>query len=140
LHASKLEDSIVSNFGSQTPRSLVTMTLQTPVDMISSKDHYGLMDMFSHPLTHVFKIHLQGYPWHFSHECHSMFEALKKAFITALDLTHCILDTAIPVETHTSDNPPTSASISTPNYKLHPLHSTYRPSPLWNSTMRYSEL
>jgi len=44
-----------------------------------------------------------------------MFEALKKAFITALDLTHCILDTAIPVETHTSDNPPTSASISTPN-------------------------
>jgi len=30
----------------------------------------------------------QGYPWHFSDECHSAFEALKKAFTTALVLTH----------------------------------------------------
>src|SRR5882724_744950 len=97
------------------------------------------MDMFSQPLTHVFEIHPQGYPWHFSDECHSVFEALKNAFMTALDLTHWILDTPIPVETHTSDYAPTPASISTPNYKLHPWHSTYRPSPLWNSTTRYSK-
>jgi len=30
--------------------------------------------------------YLQGYPWHFSNECHSAFEALKKAFTTAWSL------------------------------------------------------
>src|SRR5882724_828748 len=44
-----------------------------------------------------------GIPWHFSDECHSAFEALKKAFTTALVLTHWILDTQITVETDTSD-------------------------------------
>src|SRR5882724_8561595 len=30
----------------------------------------------------------KGTPWHFTDECHSAFEALKKAFTTALVLTH----------------------------------------------------
>ena len=59
--------------------------------------------------------------------------------MTAPDLTHWIPDTPIPVETHPSDYAPTSASISTPNYKLHPWHSTYGPSPLWNSTTRHQQ-
>src|SRR5882672_4010379 len=45
----------------------------------------------------------KGTPWHFSDECCSAFEALKKAFTTALVLTHWILDTQITVETDASD-------------------------------------
>src|SRR5882724_4908540 len=44
----------------------------------------------------------KGTPWHFSDECHSAFEALKKAFTTALVLTHWIPDTQITVETDAS--------------------------------------
>src|SRR5882724_8486212 len=59
--------------------------------------------------------------------------------MTAPDLTNWIPDTPIPVETHPSDYAPTSALISTPNYKLHPWHSIYSPSPLWNSTTRHQQ-
>src|SRR5882724_10979880 len=45
----------------------------------------------------------KGTPWHLSDECHSAFGALKKAFTTALVLTHWILDTQITVETDASD-------------------------------------
>src|SRR5882724_10440963 len=45
----------------------------------------------------------KGTPLHFSDECHSTFEALKKAFTTAPVLTHWILDTQITVETDTSN-------------------------------------
>ena len=61
-------------------------------------------------------------PWHFSNECHSAFEALKKAFITALVLTHWILDTQITVKTDASDYAlATVLSITTPDGKLHPI-------------------
>src|SRR5882724_4642114 len=45
----------------------------------------------------------KGTPWNFSDECHSVFEALKKAFTTAPVLTHWILDTQITVKTDSSD-------------------------------------
>ena len=47
----------------------------------------------------VLLMHLthKGTPWHFSNECHSAFEALKKAFTTAPVLTHWIPDTQITV-------------------------------------------
>src|SRR5882724_8860253 len=61
-------------------------------------------------------------PWHFSDECHSAFEALKKAFTTALVLTHWILDTKITVETDASDYALTAVlSITTPDGRLHPI-------------------
>jgi len=61
----------------------------------------------------------KGTPWHFSNECHSAFEALKKAFTTAPVLTHWIPDTQITVETDTSDYAlATVLSITTPNGKL----------------------
>jgi len=52
------------------------------------------------PLTHLTH---KGTPWHFSDECHSAFEALKKAFTTAPVLTHWIPDTQITVKTDASD-------------------------------------
>src|SRR5712664_254471 len=64
----------------------------------------------------------KGTPWHFSNECHSAFEALKKAFTTAPVLTHWILDTQITVETDTSNYAlATVRSITTPNGELHPI-------------------
>jgi len=64
----------------------------------------------------------KGTPWHFSNECHSAFEALKKAFTTAPVLTHWILDTQITVETDVSDYTlATVLSIMTPNGNLHPI-------------------
>src|SRR5882672_10486435 len=64
----------------------------------------------------------KGTTWHFSDECHSAFEALKRAFTTALVLTHWIPDTQITVETDTSDYALAAVlSITTPNGKLHPI-------------------
>src|SRR5882672_4488150 len=64
----------------------------------------------------------KGTTWHFSYECHSAFEALKKAFTTAPVLTHWILDTQITVETDTSNYTLTTVlSITTPNGELHPI-------------------
>ena len=66
--------------------------------------------------------YLQRYPWHFSNEFHSAFEALKKAFTTAPVLTHWILDTQITVETDASDYALTAVLlITTPDGKLHPI-------------------
>src|SRR5882724_10593595 len=45
----------------------------------------------------------KGTTWHFTDECRSAFEALKKAFTTAPVLTHWILDTQISIETDASD-------------------------------------
>src|SRR5882724_8688231 len=64
-------------------------------------------------LTHLTR---KGTPWHFSDECHSAFEALKKAFTTAPVLTHWILDTQIIVKTDTSDYALAAVlSITTPD-------------------------
>ena len=64
----------------------------------------------------------KGTPWHFSDECCSAFEALKKAFTTALVLTHWILDTQITVKTDTSDYTLAAVlSITTLNGELHPI-------------------
>src|SRR5467141_2006754 len=69
------------------------------------------------PLTHL--THM-GTTWHCSDECCLAFEALKKAFTTALVLTHWILDTQITVETDASDYALAAVlSITTPNGKLH---------------------
>src|SRR5882724_8091637 len=64
----------------------------------------------------------KGTPWHFSDECCSAFEALKKAFTTAPVLTHWLLDTQIKVEIDASDYALTTVlSITTLNGKLHPI-------------------
>ena len=42
------------------------------------------------PLMHLTH---KNVPWNFTNECHSAFNTLKKAFTTALDLTHWIPDT-----------------------------------------------
>src|SRR5882724_2279870 len=82
------------------------------------------------PLTHLT---CKGTPWHFTDECHSAFEALKKAFTTALVLTHWIPDTQITVETDASDYALAAVlSITTSNGEL---CSTPRPFPLQNSNM-----
>jgi len=71
------------------------------------------------PLTRLTR---KGTPWHFTDECHSAFEALKKAFTTALVLTHWIPDTQITVETDASDYALAAVlSIMTSNGKLHPI-------------------
>src|SRR5882724_6263554 len=71
------------------------------------------------PLTHFTH---KGTPWHFTNECRSAFEALKKVFTTAPVLTHWILDTQITVETDASDYTlATVLSITTSNGKLHPI-------------------
>src|SRR5882724_8338397 len=71
------------------------------------------------PLTHLTH---KGTLWHFSNECHSALEALKKAFTTALVLTHWIPDTQITVETDASDYAlPAVLSIMTLNGELHPI-------------------
>src|SRR5882672_11084668 len=71
------------------------------------------------PLTHLTH---KGTTWHFSDECHSAFEALKKAFTTAPVLTHWIPDTQITVETDASNYALAAVlSITTPTGKLHPI-------------------
>ena len=85
----------------------------------------------------------QGYPWHFTDECCSAFEALKKAFTTALVLTHWIPDTQITVETDTSDYALTAVlSITTSNGKLHPIafHSWTFSAPELNYDVHDKEL
>src|SRR5882724_7679746 len=71
------------------------------------------------PLMHLTH---KGAPWHFSDECHSAFEALKKAFTTAPVFTHWILDTQITVKTDASDYALNAVlSIMTPDRDLHPI-------------------
>src|SRR5882672_10439775 len=77
----------------------------------------------------------KGTTWHFSDECCSAFEALKKAFTTALVLTHWIPDTQITVETDASNYALAAVlSITTPNGLLHPIafHSRTFSAPEFN--------
>jgi len=84
----------------------------------------------------------QGYPLHFTNECCSAFEALKKAFTTAPVLTHWIPDTQITVETDASDYALAAVlSITTSNGELHshcvPLPDLFRSGPqLWRPRQR----
>jgi len=78
--------------------------------------------------------YLQGYPWHFADECHSAFEALKKAFTTAPVLT---LDPGC--SNHSQDwclwlCTAAVLSIMTPMAICTQLHSTPGPFLPWNST------
>jgi len=62
----------------------------------------------------------KGTTWHFTNECCSAIEALKKAFTTALVLTHWIPDTQITVETDASDYALAAVlSITNSNGELH---------------------
>ena len=82
-------------------------------------------------------------PWNFTNECHSTFNTLKKAFTTALVLTHWIPDTQITVETDASDYALTAIlSITTPSGKLHPIafHSWTFMSPECNYNVHDKEL
>src|SRR5882724_1718013 len=81
--------------------------------------------------------------WHFSDECHSAFEALKRAFTTALVLTHWNPDTQITVETDASNYALTAVlSITIPNGKLHPIafHSQTFSAPELNYDVHDKEL
>ena len=61
-------------------------------------------------------------PWDFSDDCQKSFKKLKKAFVTALVLTHWILDTPIMVETDTTDYTLAAAlSIQTLDGDYHPV-------------------
>ena len=82
-------------------------------------------------------------PWSFVDECHSAFNALKKAFTTALVLTHWILDTQIRVETDVPDYALAAIlSIMTPSGELHPIafHSWTFTSPKHNYNVHNKEL
>ena len=62
----------------------------------------------------------KGVPWHFTEECHSAFNMLKKAFTIAPVLTHWIPDTHITVETDALDYALVAIlSIMTPLGELH---------------------
>src|SRR5882724_927533 len=64
----------------------------------------------------------KGTTWHFTNECHSAFEALKKDFTTAPVLTHWIPDTQITVKTAASEFSLTAVlSITTLDGELHPI-------------------
>src|SRR6266481_4842271 len=64
----------------------------------------------------------KGATWHFTDECCSAFQTLKKAFTTPPVLTHWMPDTPITVETDASDYVLTAVlSIMTPSGKLHPV-------------------
>jgi len=85
----------------------------------------------------------QGTPWHFSNECHSAFEALKKAFTTAPVLTHWIPDTQITVETDASNYALAAVlSITTPDGDLNPIafHSQTFSAPELNYNVHDKEL
>src|SRR5467141_2836316 len=92
------------------------------------------------PLTHL--THM-GTTWHCSDECHLAFEALKKAFTTALVLTHWIPDTQITVKTDASDYAlATVLSITTLNGELHLIafHSRTFSAPELNYDVHDKEL
>src|SRR5882724_2707014 len=85
----------------------------------------------------------KGTPWHFTDECHSAFEALEKAFTTALVLTHWLLDTQITVETDASNYALAAVlSIMTSNGELHPIefHSRTFSAPELNYDVHDKEL
>ena len=92
------------------------------------------------PLTNLTR---KNVPWNFTDECHSTFNTLKKAFTTALVLTHWILDTQITVETDASDYVLAAIlSITTPSGELHHIafHSRMFTSPEHNYDVHDKEL
>ena len=85
----------------------------------------------------------KGTTWHFTDECCSAFEALKKAFTTAPVLTHWILDTQITVKTDASDYVLAAVlSITTSNGEIHPIafHSRTFSTPELNYDVHDKEL
>ena len=82
-------------------------------------------------------------PWNFTDECHSTFNALKKAFTTTPVLTHWMPDTQITVETDTTNYALAAIlSITTPSGKLHPIafHSQTFKTPECNYNVHDKEL
>ena len=64
----------------------------------------------------------KGVPWHFTDECHSAFNALKKAFTSTPVLTHWMPDVPITVKTDTSHYALAAVlSITTPSGEMHPV-------------------
>ena len=62
----------------------------------------------------------KGIPWHFTDECHSAFNALKKAFTSTPVLTHWMPDVPITIKTDASDYALAAVlSITTPSGELH---------------------
>ena len=83
----------------------------------------------------------KGTSWHFTDECHSAFETLKKA--TAPVLTHWIPDTQIVVETNSSKYALAAVlSIIHLNGELHPIafHSRTFSTPELNYDVHNKEL
>src|SRR5882724_603587 len=92
------------------------------------------------PLT---RLTCNGTPWHFTDECRSAFEALKKAFTIAPVLPHWIPDTQITVKTDASDHALAAVlSITNSNGELHPIafHSRKFSAPELNYNVHDKEL
>ena len=92
------------------------------------------------PLIHLTR---KGVPWHFTNECHSAFNALKKAFTSTPVLTHWITDVPITVETDASDYALAAVlSVMTPSSELHPIafHSRTFHTPEHNYDVHNKEL
>ena len=68
-----------------------------------SNFYHCFIDEYSRIVVPLMNLTCKNVPWHFTNECHSAFNALKKAFTTAPVLTHWIPDTQITVETDASD-------------------------------------
>src|SRR6266481_618437 len=85
----------------------------------------------------------KGVTWHFTDECHSAFQTLKKAFTMAPVLTHWLPDTSITVETDASDYALAAVlSITTPSGELHSVafHSHMFHKPECNYDVHNKEL
>ena len=85
----------------------------------------------------------KGIPLHFTDECHSAFNALKKAFTSAPVLTHWMPDIPITVKTNASDCVLTAVlSVMTPSGELHPVafHSRTFHTPECNYDVHDKEL
>ena len=69
------------------------------------------------PLMHLTH---KGIPWHFTDECCSTFNTLKKAFTSTPVLTHWMPDVPITIETDASDYALAAVlSVTTPSGELH---------------------
>ena len=87
--------------------------------------------------------HLQGVPWHFTNECCSAFNALKKAFTSTPVLTHWMPDVPITIKTDASDYALAAVlSVMTPSGELHPVafHSHTFHTPEHNYDVHNKEL
>ena len=86
------------------------------------------------PLTRLTR---KGIPWHFTDECHTAFNALKKAFTSTPVLTHWMPDIPITVKTDASDYALAAIlSITIPSSELHliafHLHTFHTPEHNYN--------